>query len=331
MNWMQGWFAQLVVVLLCVGAMSGCRTTERADRNFSYMVLDISGGSSASKYPVRYLKTVPTGGWTDEYKTTKIVLWRIPAGMFTMGSPTNELGREFFPIDETQHQVTLSQDFYIGVFEVTQRQWELVTGNRPSWFTNASCRDTRPVECVSYDDIRGSIAGAKWPATNSVDAISFMGRLRARTSRMFDLPTEAQWEYACRAGTTTTLNSGFGIFNVDKQPRVAEVARYFYNGGRTRDRFAGADEATAKVGCYLPNAWGLFDMHGNVYEWCLDWHGAYPRTVSDPKGPLDGIYRVSRGGGWNTDAGNCRSAARFSYDPAFRGVNGLRLAAPTGR
>ena len=177
-----------------------------------YLVIDLSGGSTASNYPVSNLSAVPANGWTDEYKTTKLVLRRIPAGTFTMGSPTNELGRGG---DETQHQVTLSQGFCIGVFEVTQKQWERVMGNWPSWYTNASYRDSRPVEQTSYNDIRGSSAGAGWPSNNNVNATSFMGNLRAKTGLGFDLPTESQWEYAGRAGTITALNSGYNLTNVN--------------------------------------------------------------------------------------------------------------------
>ncbi len=113
--------------------------------------------TAASNYPVSYLSDVPSGGWTDEHKTTKLVLRRIPAGSFTMGSPSSEVGRDG---DEQQHSVTLSDDFYMGVFELTQKQWELVMGNTPSQYKS----DKYPVEHVSYDDIRGSSAGAGWPA-----------------------------------------------------------------------------------------------------------------------------------------------------------------------
>lgn len=112
-----------------------------------YMVIDLSGGPSASSYPVSYLAAVPSGGWTEEHKTTKLVMRKIPAGTYTMGSPEGELGRYSA---ETQHQVTLTKDFFIGVFEVTQKQWERVMGTWPSYFTNATYRDSRPVEQVSY-------------------------------------------------------------------------------------------------------------------------------------------------------------------------------------
>jgi formylglycine-generating enzyme required for sulfatase activity len=244
----------------------------------------------------------------DTCRTKELWLRWIPAGTFTMGSPEDELGRSS---DEMQHEVTLTRGFYIGVFEMTQKQWELVMGNNPSDYKS----DTRPVECVSYDDIRGTGLGAGWPTGgHAVDADSFLGRLRAKTGLLFDLPTEAQWEYACRAGTTTDLNSGKDITKTGKCPNMAEAGRYSYNGD---DGKGGYGEHT-KVGCYLPNAWGLYDMHGNVYEWCLDRYGAYPVVAVDPVGSASGSNRVCRGGCWGggwdyliAQAKNCRSAYRY--------------------
>jgi formylglycine-generating enzyme required for sulfatase activity len=292
-----------------------------------YMVINLSGGTNASRYPVTYLNGPPPGGWTDEYKTTKLVLRQIPAGTFTMGSPAGELGRVS---SETQHQVTLTKGYYIGVFEVTQRQWELVMGNRPSYFTNVFHYASRPVEQVSYEDIRGSSAGAGWPGTNAVDAASFMGKLRAKTGlATFDLPTEAQAEYACRAGTTNALNSGKNLTGTDSCPNVAEVGRYWFNGPDSYgyDQSVNTAGGSAKVGSYLPNAWGLYDMHGNVWEWCLDWAGTYPGTVNDPKGAPSGSSRLLRGGGWGYYANECRSAFRLSHDPTHPYyIDGFRVA-----
>ena len=294
-----------------------------------YLVIDLSGGSAATNYPVSYLSAVPVGGWTDDYKTTKMVFRRIPAGTFTMGSPTNELGRSS---DETQHQVTLSQGFYVGVFPVTQREWERVMGSWPSYFNNATYRDARPVEQVSYDDIRGSSAGAGWPANGIVDATSFMGTLRAKTGLAFDLPTESQWEYAGRAGTTTALNSGYNLTNVNSDANMAAVGRYWYNGGSGYTQNGDTTVGTAKVGSYLPNQWGLYDMHGNVWEWCQDWYGTYPGTVIDPKGATTGSARVFRGGSWGYDAGGCRVANRGYCDPGFASyIVGFRVVLPSGQ
>jgi formylglycine-generating enzyme required for sulfatase activity len=243
---------------------------------------------------------------------------RIPATGpdFIMGSPTDELGR-FFSDDETLHAVELTQDFYIGVFEVTQRQWELVMGGNPSFFTNATYHATRPVEQVSYFDIRENPANSpispNWPQSSQVHADSFMGRLRAKTELpTFDLPTESQWEYACRAGTVTALNSGYNLTDPGNDPRMSEVGRYAFNGGSGATQDGDTSVGTARVGSYLANAWGLYDMHGNVWERCLDWYGDYPGDATDPMGLVSASVRVLRGGSWYNQAFSCRSAIRLS-------------------
>lgn len=290
----------------------------------NYLIIDLSEGPSATNYPVTYLDEVPPGGWTHEYKTTKLVMRRIPAGTFIMGSPTDELGR--FP-EEVQHQVTLTKDFYIGVFEVTQKQWERVMGDWPSYFSNESFRDSRPLERRSWWDIRGSLLES--PST-------FMGRMIARTEGLnFDLPTESQWEYACRAGTTTALNSGHNLTNDNRDVALDDLARNYDNhpGDFSVDANVGTDGGTATVGSYSPNAWGLYDMHGNVWEWCLDYFGDYPGTVTDPTGPVSGSLVVLRGGSYaEIGARYYRSAQRVGRDADFRGYSfsysdvGFRLA-----
>ena len=177
------------------------------------------------------------------------------------------------------HAVTLTQLFYIGVFEVTQKQWERVMGTWPSYFSNADVRDSRPVERVSYSMIRGSSVGAGWPASNAVDPTSFLGKLRSKTNPSLgsaDLPTEAQWEAACRAGTATALNNGTDLRSVDQDANMDLLGRYCYNGGCGFSSGVGLANGTAQAGSYEANAWGLHDMHGNVWEWCLDWYGSYP-------------------------------------------------------
>ena len=285
-----------------------------------YMVVDLSGGVDAISYPVSYLSSLPAGGWTDEYKTTKLVLHLIPPGTFMMGSPSDEVGHNW-ACNEALHQVTLTKPFYIGVFEITQKQWELVMGDTPS----GNKGDMRPVERVSYDTIRGSVSGAAWPANNQVDANSFIGRLRSKVNMLFDLPTEAQWEYSCRAGTETALNSGKNLTDTTQCAEMAEVGRYAYN---LNDGKGGYNGAHTTVGSYLPNAWGLYDMHGNVAEWCLDWwmYDLGTSAVTDFKGATSGSYRVVRGGCWynynnyggyryGSFAAACRSAFRScDYD-----------------
>ena len=325
----------------CELPLDGPRRYYRFAVGGDFLVVDLSEGPAATKYPVSYLGASPPGGWTDEYKTTKLVLRRIPAGTFAMGSPATELG---CAADEPQHSVTLMKDFYIGVFEVTQKQWERVMGNWPSWFTNASYRETRPAEWVSYCEIRenplpetdyfykGSAISPNWPQSDLVHADSFMGKLRAKTGQAFDLPTEAQWEYACRAGTTNALNSGKDLTTTSNCPNMDAVGRYWYNGGSGYSANGDDSVGSAKVGSYLPNAWGLHDMHGNTREWCLDWYESSPARTLDPPGPATGSYRVLRGGGWVSRARYCRSADRDYNNPTYRDYGyGFRVFLPPGR
>ncbi len=260
-----------------------------------YCVIDLSGGPTAVNYPVSYLSDIPSGNWTYKYKTTKLVLRRIPAGTFIMGSDQANESR----------RVTLTKPFYMGVFEVTQRQWELVMGYSSS--SSYGRGDAYPAYSVSYNDIRGSSSGAQWPASSAVDVSSFLGRLRAKTGLEFDLPTEAQWEYACRAGTATKYYWGDAMYR----------AYVWY-----RDN---SDFKTHPVGTGTPNAWGLYDMSGNVWEWCRDWYGTLAYGA-DPVGSASGSYRVRRGGSWYDNSDNCASSYRDFSDPSSRGVHhGFRL------
>jgi formylglycine-generating enzyme required for sulfatase activity len=276
-----------------------------------YAVVDLSGGTDAVSYPVRFTNTPPNLE-DDVCRTTELWLRWIPKGTFIMGSPESELGRYS---EETQHEVTLTQDFYIGVFECTQKQWELVMGSNPSDYKG----DCRPVDNVSYNMIRGTggQAGSGWPTYgHAVDATSFMGRLQEKTGLTFDLPTEAQWEYACRAGTTTAFNSGNNLTSVSSYSAIMdETGRYY---GNQSDGKGGYTLGHTKVGSYIANDWGLYDMHGNVYEWCLDWLDFINEATAkiDPVGPTTGSYRLIRGGSWGDDEPYCRSAYRSAYYPS---------------
>ncbi len=301
--------------LLClVGILFAFTAKLHADG--TYLVIDLE------TWQYRYTDTAPDLD-DDTCRTTELWLRYIPAGTFTMGSPEDELGGHKWSLNEPLHKVTLTKPFYIGVFECTQAQWEYVMGegNRPSYFNNNDCYATRPVEQIYYGMVRGWGAGAGWPENgHAVDETSFMGVLRDKTGLMFDLPTEAQWEYACRAGTETALNSGKNLENVIEDANMAEVGRYYYNsfspsqGGYTL-------EGTAKVGSYLPNNWGLYDMHGNVWEWCLDlFDNVIQRSAddaTDPVGNATGRYHVLRGGGWYSSARLCRSASRYFYEQSY--------------
>ncbi|MGD0089134.1 MAG: formylglycine-generating enzyme family protein [Planctomycetota bacterium] len=213
----------------------------------------------------------------------------IPAGKFVMGSPAEE---KYHSDDETQHEVTISNPFYMGKYEVTQEQYEEVMGSNPSQFKGPK----NPVETGSWNE-----------------AQEFCKKLGAKTSKTIKLPTEAQWEYACRAGSTTAYCFGEG------ENGLADYAWYDGNSGRR----------THPVGEKKPNSWGLYDMHGNVWEWCQDWYGHKYYAESpkaDPLGPAKGAEHVLRGGSWDYDPVICRSAYRRGYAPIPRTlIGGLRV------
>ena len=232
-------------------------------------------------------------------------LVHIRAGSFWMGSPAEELERYG---DETLHRVMLTKDFWLGRYEVTQGQWMVVMGSNPSVFQNG---DRYPVEQVSWEE-----------AMDFCRKVTEMERSAGRLPAGYEymLPTEAHWEYACRAGTTTPYSFGSAL-NGDK----ANCDGNYPYGGIGKGRYL---QRTSEVGSYAPNAWGLYDMHGNVWEWCRDWFGDYPSgSATDPTGPSSGSGRVLRGGSWSFSAGCCRSAYRDCSDPADRYYNiGFRVA-----
>ncbi len=234
----------------------------------------------------------------------KLVL--IPKGTFMMGSPGTE-ERRFG--DETQHEVTISKDYYLGVYEVTQAQYEQVLGKNPSHFQGDEFKGSssnRPVELVSWED-----------AVEFCKKLSELPEEKA-AGRVYRLPTEAEWEYACRAGSKSAYSFGESAESLDEYA-------WFERNGKVQ---------THPVGEKKANAWGLYDMHGNVWEWCSDWYGEYPKgVVSDPVGPREGSLRVLRGGSCMDGAANCRSADRLRYRPSKR-INyyGFRVAlsSPSG-
>jgi formylglycine-generating enzyme required for sulfatase activity len=224
----------------------------------------------------------------------------IPPGSFMMGSPKEEVEREsYWKADEKQHGVTLTKGFYMGVHLVTQQQWQVVMRNNPSHFQG---EENLPVDNVSWEDCQ-----------------RFIMKLRAGDSRPYRLPTEAEWEYACRAGTATPFHFGETI-STDQANYLGD---FIYAKG---ERGANRRKSTA-VDSFPANAWGLHDMHGNVYQWCQDWFGAYPAgVVVDPKGAMFGDYRVLRGGAWNSNPEWCRSAYRsMNFPDSHEPVFGFRL------
>jgi len=215
----------------------------------------------------------------------------IPAGTFMMGSTSDELGKG---TGELLHKVTISKFFYLQTTEVTQRQWREIMGTNPSHFKD--CGDDCPVEKVSWDDTQ-----------------KFILRLNEheRTNK-YRLPTEAEWEYACRAGSTTRFCFG------NDEAKLGEHAWYCNN----------SVFCLHPVGNKKPNAWGLYDMHGSVWEWCQDRYGDYPRSpATDPTGPTLGTFRLVRGGAWDGHARLSRSANRYRFNPKCRfPLIGFRVA-----
>ena len=227
--------------------------------------------------------------WREEEdlgQGVKLEMVLVPAGKFMMGSPKNEKGR---CENETQHEVTLTKPFYMGKYAVTQEQWESVMGNNPSDTKGAKL----PVTDVSWEDCQ-----------------EFIEKLNGITKGKYRLPTEAEWEYACRAGTSTAYSFGAKITPKDANYDDSKI------------------EKPVAVGSYKPNAFGLYDMHGNVWEWCEDRYGDYPKgAVMDPKGPAKGDVCVLRGGSFVNVGSRARSSNRINSTPSNRVYFvGFRLA-----
>ena len=239
----------------------------------------------------------------------------IPAGSFSMGSPLNEEGRID---DETQHEVTLTHSYYIGKYPITQKQWIAIMGDDPE---NTLVQKTEHFRYSQGVNLISNQSGANDAINLPVNFISwddsqeFIKKLNEKTNGGYRLPTEAEWEFACRAGTATAYSFGDTITPKDANYRDSKIGE------------------PVAVGSYKPNAFGIYDMHGNVWEWCEDWKANYPASaVIDPKGPVTGESRVLRGGSFYGNGLLARSARRSSQrPPTWRKslFNGLRLASIT--
>lgn len=234
--------------------------------------------------------------WVEE--STGMAFVRIVPGSFTMGSPSDELGRE---AQEVAHAVAISRTFWLGRTEVTQAEWATVMGSNPSHFADRG--GTHPVERVTWHDVQ-----------------AFLRRLEQRApGSRFRLPTEAEWEYACRAGSRTPYATGDTLGPTDANVTVVE-------------RIAGASahvvrRGTVPVASFAPNGWGLFDMHGNVWEWTADAHCPYPTGAAiDPTSTCDTPLKVIRGGSWYFEADSARCALRYTHHPQDLGFSlGFRV------
>ena len=300
-----------------------------------YMVVDISAAAGVGDvewYP--NAGSVP-GGVTNNvrYRQTTILMRKIMAKGVTYTAGSINEGSSA-PDREQTHPVDLNDNFYIGVFEVTQAQWALLFTNRPwpSYFTAVGDRAMRPVEQVSFNEIRCSytnvqslVQGGEWP--NPPYEQSYLGLLRTKTGIAFDLPSEAQWEYACRAG------NGEGRWGTGKPIGASTVPGRCTNTGGSNSDAASvtAEKGTAIVGTYAPNDWGVYDMHGNVQEWCLDYwivdntglRGAV-NTIPDSK-----YNHAYRGGTFVGGYNVVRSAFRSYHTPdSMAKHTGFRLVCP---
>ena len=274
-----------------------------------YCVVDLGETEDTTSYSVSFLDQLPDdfASNSNAYKSAKIVLKWIEPKPFRMGASGIAL---------PARNVTLSEGFYLGVYEITQAQWQRVMNNSPFHFTN---QPHAPAEKVSWNDIRGPQAKSNWPLMTSVTEESFLGRLNGRTDgqHVFELPTEAQWEYACRAGTTNQWSYGDSEDEADDHSWQE----------------ANSSKRTHEVGLLKPNPFGLYDMHGNVWEWCLDRYDRYPHAdETDPTGPTTGWYRIWRGGCFGVADYLTRSAHRSGGTPDSRAIHaGFRLALLIGR
>jgi formylglycine-generating enzyme required for sulfatase activity len=237
----------------------------------------------------------------------------IPPGKFLMGSPSDEKGRMWDGVED-QHSVTVTDGFFMGIHPVTQSEWRAVMGNNPSDYTDAK----HPVKKVSWFEAllginpKKKVEGDNHPVemVSRHDCQDYCKSLSQRDGKPYRLPTEAEWEYACRAGTTTAYHFGSTI--------CSDQANYNSGMWMGKGRKKEYGEQTTPVGIFPPNAWGLFDMHGNVWEWCTDWYGDSPNRDILASPPHWRGVQVTRGGSWNYNAEFCRSAERHWLLPGDR-------------
>lgn len=282
-----------------------------------YIIIDVS--ENKENYDIEFVNNEINNITTiPEYKTNKIVLKRVKAGTFTMGSPMDEIGRDN---DEDQKEVTITNDFFVGIYHITQNQWEAVMGSNPS--TNK--KEAYPVETVSWDEVRGGF----WPKKPSKEDqlnFSLCGKLSKLTGLSFNLPTEARWEYACRADTKTAYNNGKPCLTDQTGENVVDenLEPIAFYGGNWNWELETKDCSIRTVGQKEPNNWQLYDMLGMTWEYCLDWYGPYTDEKVDPVGPKTGVKRICRGGNWHAWPAICRSAKRQKARGAFGG-QGVRI------
>ncbi len=318
-------FLAVVALQMCVGAMQAQTDTMYVMK--AGVVINKQSMKPADVDSIIFYKPAPktNGSGTITTPTGDIAVASIPAGTFMMGSPSSEVSRR---TDEAQHEVTLSA-FRMSKYEITNAQYAAFLNamgvDRYGVWASAPVYNTQTL-IYSNSSWGLTYSNSKWvPVVGYENApvtfVTWYGAAEFATYAGGSLPTEAQWEYACRAGTTTPFNTGSFLTNLQANYNWA----YPYNNGtNTVTTYPGKIQA---VGTYAANAWGLYDMHGNVWEWCNDWYGTYPTTAqTDPTGAATGSGRVVRGGCWFNDALTCRSAFRNNSNPRNNIVNiGFRV------